>query len=137
MSERMINQFMEMVQIASESGEEAEFIEYLARAFASLGGKVRKDGYGNLIANIPGKNSKTTAPVLFSCHADTVKPGKGIKPLLKDGVIRSSGETILGADDKAGIAELLDALRTADVHPPPGDCHQPAGRGWSSGGTQP
>ena len=118
MSERMINQFMEMVQIASESGEEAEFIEYLAREFASLGGKVRKDGYGNLIANIPGKNSKTTAPVLFSCHADTVKPGKGIKPLLKDGVIRSSGETILGADDKAGIAELLDALRTADIHPP-------------------
>jgi tripeptide aminopeptidase len=47
-----------------------------------------------------------------------VKPGKGIKPVLKDGVIRSQGDTILGADDKAGIAEMLEALRIAEVRPP-------------------
>jgi tripeptide aminopeptidase len=56
--------------------------------------------------------------VLLSCHGDTVKPGKGIRPILEGGVIRSSGDTILGADDKAGIAEVLEAMRTSTVRPP-------------------
>lgn len=118
MSERMINQFLEMVQINSESGNEAEFIDYLQREFEKLGAKAAKDSYGNLIATLPAKGSNQTAPILLSCHADTVKPGQGIRPVLENGVIRSSGDTILGADDKAGIAEMLEALRVATVHPP-------------------
>ncbi len=47
-----------------------------------------------------------------------MRPGVGITPVLKDGVIRSGGDTILGADDKAGIAEMLEALRVAPVRPP-------------------
>jgi tripeptide aminopeptidase len=42
----------------------------------------------------------------------------GIEPVLVDGVIRSKGDTILAADDKAGIAEMLEALRIAEVRPP-------------------
>jgi tripeptide aminopeptidase len=42
----------------------------------------------------------------------------GIEPVIDSGVVRSRGETILGADDKAGIAEVLEALRTAAVRPP-------------------
>lgn len=118
MSERMIKQFMDMVQIDSESGNEARFIDYLVEEFKKLGAEVSKDSYGNLIANFYAKNCKGKDPVLLSCHADTVKPGKGIEPVLKDGVIRSKGDTILGADDKAGIAELLEALRIAEIYPP-------------------
>lgn len=118
MSERMIKQFMDMVQIDSESGNEAEFIDYLIIEFEKLGAKVSKDEYGNLIANFYAKNCRGKDPILLSCHADTVKPGKGIEPVLKDGVIRSKGDTILAADDKAGIAELLEALRIAEIHPP-------------------
>ncbi|NOY22866.1 MAG: M20/M25/M40 family metallo-hydrolase [Acidobacteria bacterium] len=118
MSERMIKQFMEMVQINSESGNEAQFIEYLKGEFEKLGGTATIDNYGNLVAKFPSKNSKATGPILLSCHADTVKPGVDIEPVLKDGVIRSKGDTILGADDKAGIAEMLEALRTAKVLPP-------------------
>lgn len=118
MSERMIKQFMEMVQIASESGEEATFIDYLLAEFKKIGADTRKDCYGNLIAKLPAKGCSGKQAILLSCHADTVKPGQNIKPVLKDGVIRSGGDTILGADDKAGIAEMLEALRTADVRPP-------------------
>jgi tripeptide aminopeptidase len=118
MSERMVKQFMEMVQIDSESGEEAEMIEYLRKEFRKLGAEAQKDSYGNLIAKLPAKGCEGKKPILLSCHADTVKPGKGIRPVLKDGVIRSGGETILGADDKAGIAEMLEVLRIAEVHPP-------------------
>jgi len=118
MAERMITQFMEMVEIDSESGNEAQFIDYLLKEFKKLGADARTDTYGNLLAKFPAKNSAGKEAILLSCHADTVLPGRGIKPKIENGVIRSSGDTILGADDKAGIAEMLEALRTAEVRPP-------------------
>ena len=117
MSQRMIRQFMEMVQIDSESGNEARFIDYLLKEFKKIGATARKDAYGNLVAKLPAKKSKSKKPILLSCHADTVQPGRGIRPKLAGGVIRSAGDTILGADDKAGIAEMLEALRVAPVRP--------------------
>ncbi len=118
MSERMVNQFMEMVRIDSESGNEARMMEYLLKELQDLGGEASLDDYGNLLAKFPEKGCKGKEPVLLSCHADTVKPGVGIEPVLEDGVIHSAGDTILGADDKAGIAEVLEAIRIAQVHPP-------------------
>jgi tripeptide aminopeptidase len=118
MSERMVDQFLEMVQIDSESGHEAQMIDYLLEEFQKLGAEAARDSYGNLIARLPAKNCQGKEPILLSCHADTVQPGKGIRPVVEDGVIRSQGDTILGADDKAGIAEMLEALRVAEVRPP-------------------
>jgi len=118
MSERMINQFMEMVKIDSESGDEAKFIEYLQKTISKMGGEVELDAYGNLISKFPARGCEGVSPILLSCHADTVKPGVGIEPIIDNGVIRSKGDTILGADDKAGIAEVLEAMRVAKVMPP-------------------
>ncbi len=116
---RLVDTFCDMVRISSESGFETEFIAYLkdllAREFSA---DCTLDSYGNLVAKLPSKASSVEAPVLFGVHADTVKPGQGIEPVVENGVIRSSGDTILGADDKAGIAELVEAIRTADCHPP-------------------
>jgi tripeptide aminopeptidase len=47
---------------------------------------------------------------MLSVHMDTVGPAEGVAPLLTDGVFTSAGETILGSDDKAGIAEIIEAL---------------------------
>ncbi len=113
----MINQFLEMVKIDSESGEEKHFIEYLEKELKALGAETYIDPYGNLLGRLPSKNASNSESILLSCHADTVQPGKAIKPVIKDGVIRSDGTTILGADDKAGIAEMLEALRIADTRP--------------------
>ncbi len=119
MSKNLIDTFFTMVQINSESGEEKEFIAYLKDLFTKeLKATCTTDNYGNLIAKIPAKNTTRTESVLFGAHADTVKPGKNIEPILKDGIIHSKGETILGADDKAGIAELFEAIRTAEQYPP-------------------
>jgi len=118
MSQRMVEQFMEMVRIDSESGDEAAMMEYLMQAIPAEGGQAELDGYGNLIARFPAKGCQGKDAILLSCHADTVKPGKGIEPVLEGGVISSKGDTILGADDKAGIAEVLEALRAAEVRPP-------------------
>jgi len=119
MSEKLINTFCKMVQISSESGNEKDFIYYLKDLFTKeLGADCVLDNFGNLIAKIPAKSSSSVEPIFFGVHADTVKPGENIEPVLKDGIIYAKGETILGADDKAGIAELFEAIRTADCYPP-------------------
>lgn len=108
-----------MVKIGSESGEEQEFLKFLEDLFKKeIGAETQYDAYRNLIMRVKAKNSQQKEPLLFCCHADTVKPGKGIEPILERGVIRSKGETILGADDKAGISEILVALQKAPQYPP-------------------
>jgi len=117
--DRLVASFLEMVRIDSESGNEKQFLEYLARRLQTeLRATCAFDDYGNLIARIPGVGTETTEPILFGTHGDTVAPGVGIEPVIQDGVIRSAGDTVLGADDKAGIAELIEALTAATQRPP-------------------
>jgi len=117
--ERLIGSFMRMVEIASVSGQEGEFRDFLQAEFAMRGlsaeedraGEILQGNSGNLLVRIPGT---VEAPVLlFATHMDTVVPGIGIKAVRsQDEVIRSEGGTILGADDKAGIAAILEAWDT-------------------------
>jgi len=119
MSERMVKNLCEMVSISSESGEEKEFIEFLKTKFQQeFNGRCQVDSYGNLICKIPPKNSPVSEPLMLAAHADTVKPGKGVKPVVRNGVIYSSGDTVLGADCKGGIAEILEAVLSVPQHPP-------------------
>jgi tripeptide aminopeptidase len=119
MEERLIKTLCELVSISSESGEEKEFIEFLRNRFQQeFNGQCQLDSYGNLICKIPAKNSSAWEPLMLAAHADTVKPGKGVKPIVKDGVIYSSGDTVLGADCKAGLAEILEAVSSSRRHPP-------------------
>jgi tripeptide aminopeptidase len=64
---------------------------------------------GNLVAKFKGPVA--VEPLLLSAHMDTVEPGRGIKPMLEDGVFTSDGTTILGADDKSAIAILLEVIQ--------------------------
>lgn len=119
MNDRLTRTFCDMVKIDSESGREERFISYLRGLFEEeLGAKCTVDRYGNLVAVFSAKGCTCESPVLFGCHGDTVRPGTGIQPFIEDGIIRSKGDTVLGADDKAGIAELVEAIRTAERHPP-------------------
>jgi len=114
----IVDLFCSLVRIDSESGDEERFIGHLAGVIErELGGDTETDSYGNLICRIAANGSEGE-PVILAAHADTVKPGKGIEPVIENGVIRSKGDTILGADDKAGIAEIIEAIRTAKNHPP-------------------
>ena len=51
--------------------------------------------------------------MVFSAHMDTVQPCAGIEPVVVDGVVRSAGDTILSADDKAGVAAIFEGVRSA------------------------
>jgi tripeptide aminopeptidase len=115
-SERITAEFMRQAAISSPSLQETEMARYLEDRFRQLGAEIVFDDaaakvggvVGNLIARLPG--SKSGEPFLFSVHMDTVVPCDNVEPVLIDGVVRTAGETILGADDKAGIAEVIEAL---------------------------
>src|SRR4029434_8504670 len=65
---------------------------------------------GNLIAHFPGTVSGAE-PLLLSAHMDTVVPGEGIVPILDGDILRTDGRTVLGGDDKSGVAIICEALR--------------------------
>jgi len=109
---------MDFVRIDSESGNEQSFMSKLREIIEEdLSGQCEIDDYGNLLARIAAKDCGSTVRIVLSNHADTVKPGSGIDPILENDIIRSRGDTVLGGDDKAGIAEVLEALRSARRHP--------------------
>ena len=119
MSKRMVNNLCEMVSFSSESGEEKEFIEFTKTKFQQeFNRRCQVDNYGNLIYKIPLKNSLASEPLMFAAHTDTVRPGKGVKPVVRNGVIYSSGDAVFGADCKGGIAEILEAVLSVPQHPP-------------------
>lgn len=114
--ERMVEIFTQLVEIDSISRNEAEVHKHLHKLLSSIGMEVTEDNSkkttglsaNNIIATYHGKTKQQ--PLFFSCHTDTVTPGTGIEVVEKDGVLYSKGETILAADDKAGIAILLEAM---------------------------
>ncbi|MCB5231355.1 MAG: M20/M25/M40 family metallo-hydrolase [Candidatus Cloacimonas sp.] len=119
MDHSIIDYFISLVKIDSESKSELAVATKIMTDLKQLGAEVIFDSAnkqtggdcGNLIAYFKG--TADVEPVLLCAHLDTVVPGNGIKPIIKDGVIRSDGTTILGADDKSGIAEILYGIKGA------------------------
>ena len=117
--ERLIEEFLELIQIDSPSSKEGAVAKVLVEKLEKLGLDVSVDDAGaksgsdtgNIIATLKGNRPGRT--VLFSSHMDTVSPGEGIKPIIDEakGIIKSDGTTVLGSDDKAGIAAILEAIR--------------------------
>jgi tripeptide aminopeptidase len=107
--ERLIKTLMELIKIDSPSGEEDAMDAEVSTRLESLGLKVSHDAYNNVIAQLTGEGP----PIMLSAHLDTVEPGRGIKPIVDGGVVRSDGSTILGGDCKAGVAIVLEGLAAA------------------------
>jgi tripeptide aminopeptidase len=117
-SDRIVEEFLELVQIDSETKFETEIAKVLTQKFSALGVQVVEDdttsqtghGAGNLICTLEA-TKEGVDPIYFTSHMDTVVPGKSIKPSIEDGYILTDGTTILGADDKAGLAVMLEAIK--------------------------
>ncbi|MCS7149571.1 MAG: M20/M25/M40 family metallo-hydrolase [Caldimicrobium sp.] len=115
--ERLLLEFKTLLSIESPSKREGEIAYYLADLFEALGypcffdksGEHTGSEVGNLIVKIPGK--KEVPPLLLCAHLDTVGPCEGIEVIEEEDLLRSNGKTILGADDKAGIAVLVELAK--------------------------
>ncbi len=117
MKETLIDYFISLIKIDSVSKNEKAVATKIAEDLRQLGAKVTFDNahkktggnIGNLYGYFPGNINKK--PILFCAHMDTVVPGNNIKPQITDDRITTDGTTILGADDKSGIAEIIWAIK--------------------------
>lgn len=115
--DRLTEQFLEIVQIDSESGAERQVAGYLKNILTELELSGFEDdtreqtgyGAGNLIYTLKGEEN--IPAVAFMVHMDTVTPGVGVKPHIEDGYVYSDGTTILGSDDKAGVSAVIEAVK--------------------------
>ncbi|HKX48946.1 MAG TPA: M20/M25/M40 family metallo-hydrolase [Candidatus Binatia bacterium] len=116
--ERLKNLLIELIKIDSLSRKEYDVAMRLKREMEDLGAQVSIDdagervggNVGNLIAHFTG-TAPEAMPILLSAHMDTVVPGEGIVPILDGDILRTDGRTVLGGDDKSGVAIICEVLR--------------------------
>jgi tripeptide aminopeptidase len=125
---RMTRELKEFVSLPSPSFQEKRFAARIRQELTAWGLRCREDkagqviggDCGNLFAFRPGDKNRPT--LLLCAHLDTVESGEKIVPVVKNGIMRAAGKTILGADDKASIVAILETLRVLKEkslpHPP-------------------
>lgn len=118
--ERLADTFIRLCEIDSPSraeGRVAAFLKQLFTTDLAAEAVIEDDSAartgaecGNLIVRFSGT---LDAPPLFcNCHMDTVQPGVGVRVRRQGETFTSAGDTVLGGDDKAGIAALIETVRT-------------------------
>src|SRR4029079_10662846 len=121
---RLHERFVRYCEVRSPTGEEREIADTLAAELGGMGLEGTEDdaapaaqaGSGNLIARSPGTGEGW---LMFCAHMDTV-PHKGRVEVVDDeGVFRSRGDTILGADNKAAVAVFMELIARHVENPGP------------------
>ncbi len=115
--------FAELAAIPSPPGEELLAAERVVRELEDIGLSAEVDttgdridsNTGNVYTRIAPTRTEGGVPILFCAHLDTVQPTGALEPVVEDGVVRNAGGTILGADNKAAVAAMLDAVRVVLV----------------------
>jgi tripeptide aminopeptidase len=117
--DRMTDAVLDLLRLDSHSKEEKPVADYLVQALRDIGAQVHVDDAGSAVSGNTGNvvarfeaTAPGAAPLLLSSHMDTVPPGRSVKPVREPDRIRSDGTTILGGDDKSGLAVILEVLRT-------------------------
>ncbi len=114
---RLVQLFLDLCNINSPSRQEREVVEWMKGLLTRHGlswvednaGEVIGGNSNNLIVHVPG-NLAGAPRIFFSAHFDTVEPTEGLVIEEVDGVFRSASDTILGADDKGGMAPAIEAV---------------------------
>ena len=117
-NDEVVSLFTELAALPSPPGEERVVADRVMAYLRDLGLDVAEDdagprigsNAGNLYARIEPTDESGT-PLFFCAHLDTVPPEAAIEPVVEDGIIRNATGTILGADNKAAVAVMLEATR--------------------------
>ena len=116
--DRLVDDFLSLVRISSPSRREGEVARWLTTTLQGMSVRVDVDDAGtkiggdtgNLFAQFPG-TAPDAPPLLLCAHMDTVVPCERVTPVRDGDVIRTDGTSVLGGDDKAGVAAILEAVR--------------------------
>jgi tripeptide aminopeptidase len=118
--ERLAATFTELCEIDSPSRHEGRISQRLQEIFRELGATeiIEDDSAartgsqcGNLIIRFRG--DLDLEPIFFSCHMDTVQPADNVRVKRVGDLFTSAGDTILGSDDKSGLAACIEAMHIA------------------------
>jgi tripeptide aminopeptidase len=110
--ERLIATFIEFIKVNSPSLKEGPMGGLLTERLRMAGCSVSRQDYGdsfNLFAFKKGTKS-SLSPLILSAHMDTIEPTEGIMFAVEEDSIRTTGPTVLGADDKSALAQIIEAL---------------------------
>ena len=118
MEDRVLNTFLQLVRIDSETYHEGAVVDHICEAARGSGfesyvdnaGKAIGGEAGNVYIRIPA-SGVDAPPIIFCAHLDTVSPGRDIEPVVRGDRVISGGETVLGADCKAGVAVIIELMR--------------------------
>jgi tripeptide aminopeptidase len=112
-----VDLLFELAAIPSQSGEERGVADVVLRYLRGLGLEPDEDSCGPQIGSSAGNVYAHVEPTadgtpLFLCaHMDTVPPDGPLEPVVEDGIVRNAGGTILGCDNKAAVAAMLEGVR--------------------------
>lgn len=123
-TDRLLELFVRLCEIPSPSGSEREVARAVVEELRALDLEVTEDGSaaatgansGNLLARVPGPPGAPT--VLLCAHLDTVPVTGPIEVMVENGMVSNRHEAILGADNKAAVAAILEAVRRIRGGPP-------------------
>lgn len=115
---RVIDLFVDLAEIPSPSLKEKALAETILELLSIHDIDAKLDSYGNIIAKIPPTSDcKDVPPLLLSAHMDVVGGSDPVNIVLNGNLIETDKKRTLGADDKAGIAAIIDvAIEMADVY---------------------
>jgi len=107
---RLGETFERLCRIESPSGRESAISREIERELVAVGFAPQRDAMGNLLSRLPGA-SEEAGSLLFCAHMDTVPLAASVDPVLVDGGWENRNEGVLGADNKASVAVLLELAR--------------------------
>jgi tripeptide aminopeptidase len=113
---RLSGTFTDLCRIPSPSWGEAACAEHVTGVLRSMALAVESDEAGNLVARIPGRSERT---ILLCAHLDTVPPLAAIEPVLVEDGWENANDGILGADNKAAVATILEVARRCSIEGSP------------------
>lgn len=115
---RLVKTFLDLARQNTPPRQEAAASLIAHKILTELGFECKYDDAGEQLGGTVGnliafkKGTVENAPgIFFSAHFDTVEPTPDLEPVIDGDIIRSDGKTILGADDKCGVAPILEAMR--------------------------
>lgn len=111
--ERLLRGFVDILSVDSYWGNEDRVVAIIQPRLEAAGVVCRRDQIGNLICHWPAKG-KDSPPIMLNAHMDTVLPTPEMTPVVKADAVYSDGSSVLGADDKAGVAAIVEAVAMVD-----------------------
>ena len=122
-SRRLLDTFLTILRIDSYHPNEDPVIDALRPKLEGAGVRLSVDAHRNVLGFWPGTGPRAgEEPILLCAHTDTVRPTPGMEPVIRDGAVHTDGSSVLGADDKAAVAAIVEAVQAiADEgapHPP-------------------